>query len=232
LNTLVLTNLLEHKRLLVKNLEKPTVYYHRGLSSSKYSSLGHDDVLKIYRDCTMILDQYDILRQETIKLLQQSEEQTLWINNHFYLYENGIENESNAKLMPKLFELIQTLPNAINQNCIFGNCMLKCLQPAASSTTVAVAKEEYGLTNCRIRCHIGLQCVNNDEKLQAYISVNNKRLKIENNRMCAFNDSIKHQYVNNTGQKQILLTIDLWHPDLSETMRKHLTNIFHTNLSK
>ncbi|CAF1347624.1 unnamed protein product [Didymodactylos carnosus] len=234
LNTLVLTNLLEHKRLLSKNIEKPTIYYHRGLSSTLYY-IEHANLLKTYRDCAILLDKYDMLRQELIILLQQNNGK--WkidpINKRslFYLYENGTENELNCKLMPQTFELLQTLPNAIisNADCLFANVMITCLDPMILPSDT----QEYGVTNCRIRCHLGLQCIAQDsDNKEVYIVANKyKRLPLENNHMVAYNDSAAHQYVNNTNYKQYILTVDLWHPDLSTSMRKHLAKVFHSRLS-
>ncbi|CAF0923033.1 unnamed protein product [Didymodactylos carnosus] len=235
LYTLVLTNLVQHKRLLLKNIEQPTIYYHRGLSSTLYNHIEHKDVLKTYLDCKILLDQYDMILQEFIRVLQHDNGK--WQNDSIqkrsllYLYKNGVEHKTNCKLMPKTFELLQTLPNAIisNQDCLFGNCMITCL----NSVVLPTNEQEHGITSCRIRCHLGLKCtIQDSDNKQVYILINkHKRLSLENRHMIAYNDSIMHQYVNNTNYKQYVLTVDLWHPDLSSSMRKHLTNIFHSRLS-
>jgi len=83
-NSIVLTNLLEHERLLRKNVEKPTVYYHRGLSS------GDVILPKVYTDEQTLIEHYDELRQEVVKFLQK-QDSTDWTD--FYLFENGEEKK-------------------------------------------------------------------------------------------------------------------------------------------
>jgi len=83
LNSIVHTNLFEHDRLRGRNIEKPTVYFHRGLSS------GDVNLPKTYTDEQILIDQFDDIRQDIIKFLQKQDENLDWTN--FYLFKNGEE---------------------------------------------------------------------------------------------------------------------------------------------
>ncbi|CAF1135930.1 unnamed protein product [Rotaria sordida] len=219
LDSIILNNLLQHDRLCRKNDEKPTVYFHRGLSSN--------DITLV--DQQILIDHYDELRQEIIKYFQKNDN-IQWMN--FYLYKNGKENKINCEILPKLFEILHLLPNAIcinNQSCLFGNCFLTRLTlNDNNNNNNEEDKNKNGLTNCCIRMHFGLIC---DDQSFAYVLIKNqKRLPIENKRIISYNHALEHSIQNPNKKQQIFLTIDFWHPDLSSEMRKQLTSTFHTGL--
>jgi hypothetical protein len=215
LNSIIFNNLLQHDRLCHRNDEKPTVYFHRGLSS---------DEVKL-SDQQILIDHYDELRQETVKFFQENDD-IQWTD--FYLYKNGVEDIKNCKKFPKLFEILHLLPNAIcinNRNCVFGNCYLTRL----TSDDKEENENQSGLTNCSIRMHFGLIC---DEQSSAYALIKkHKHLLIENKQTTLYNDALEHSIQNPNKKQQVFLTIDFWHPDLAPEMRKELTSIFHTDLA-
>ena len=63
LNSIIHTNLIQHDRLCHKSDEKPTVYFHRGLSSGEVK----------LSDQQILVDHYEELRQEIVKYLQENE---------------------------------------------------------------------------------------------------------------------------------------------------------------
>lgn len=212
LDSIIHNNLLQHDRLCHKNNEKPTVYFHRGLSSGE---------IKL-SDQEILVEHYDELRQEIVKFLQENDN-IQWTN--FDLFKNGEENKDNCQKLPKLFEILHLLPNVIctnNQRCLFGSCSLTRL-------TSGEDENSFGLTNCAIRTHFGLIC---DDQSSAYVLINKlRRLPIENKRMVLYNDAVEHSIKNPNKNQQIFLTIDFWHPDLSKEMRKQLASIFNTDLA-
>ncbi len=215
LSSIIHTNLLQHDRLCHKSNEKPTVYFHRGLSSGE---------IKL-SDQQILIDHYEELRQEIVKFFQENDN-IQW--TQFYLYKNGEENSTNCKVLPKLFEILHLLPNAIcinNRNCLFGNCFLTRLTSEKNEDD----QPKNGLTNCCIRAHFGLIC---DDPSSVYVLLNkHKRLSIENKRVILYNDALEHSIQNPIKKQQVFLTIDFWHPDLSSDMRKQLASIFHTDLA-
>ncbi|UJR37993.1 hypothetical protein I4U23_030675 [Adineta vaga] len=212
-NSIIHNNLMQHDRLCQKNDEKPTVYFHRGLSSTQIQIM----------DENILLEHYDELRQELVKYFQENESIS-WTDLN--LYENGEENLENCKTFPKLFEILQTLPNAIcinNPKCLFGNCFL------TRSTSEHIQETSNGSTNCCIRMHFGLIC---DDQSSAYVLLNKrKRLPIKNNNSIIYNYALEHSIENPTEKQQVFLTIDFWHPDLSKAMRQQLTSIFDMDLA-
>jgi hypothetical protein len=215
LSSIIHNNILQHDRLCQKSDEKPTVYFHRGLSSGE---------IKL-ADQEILIDHYDELRQEIVKFFQDND-QIQWTK--FYLYKNGEENQKNCQTLPKLFEILHLLPNAIcmnNEKCLFGNCFLTRLTSDKNDKD----ENSNGLTNCSIRLHFGLIC---DDQSSAYVLINKrKRLPIENKRTVLYNDALEHSIQNPNKNQQVFLTIDLWHPDLSSAMRKQLASIFHTDIA-
>jgi len=215
LTSIIHSNLIQHDRLCHKSDEKPTVYFHRGLSSRE---------IKL-SDQQILIDHYDELRQEIVKFFQENDN-IQWTN--FYLFKNGEENTNNCKTFSKLFEILHLLPNAIcinNPNCLFGNCFITRL----TSDKNKDEENQYGLTNCSIRMHFGLIC---DESSSAYVLINKrKHLPIENKRIILYNDAIEHSIKNPDEKQQVYLTIDFWHPDLSLEMRKQLASIFDMDLA-
>ena len=215
LTSIVHTNLIQHERLCHRSDEKPTVYFHRGLSSGE---------IKL-SDQQVLIDHYDELRQELVKYFQEHEN-IQW--TRFYLYKGGEEQAENCRTFPKLFEILHSLPNAIcinNQKCLFGNCFLTRLTSEKNENNLS----EHGLTNCCIRAHLGLQC---DDQSLAYVLLNKRRrVPIENKRVILHNEALEHSIQNPANKNQVFLTIDFWHPDLSPEMRKKLASIFHLDLA-
>lgn len=215
LNCIVLNNLLQHDRFCQRNDEKPTVYFHRGLSSAEIT----------LPDQQILLDHYDELRQEMVKFFQTNEQIT-W-TNHF-LFKNGVEQEVNCQTFPKLFEVLHLLPNAMcihHPQNIFGNCLITRLTTDENNTE----ENPSGLTNCCLRLHLGLIC---DDASSAFVLLGKrKRLPITNGKTILYNDALEHSIRNPQEKQQVFLTIDFWHPDLSGDMRRQLTSIFHTNLA-
>lgn len=214
LSSIILGNLLEHDRLCRKSEEKPTVYFHRGLSSS-VSKLPDQDIL---------IDHYDEIRQEIVKFFQDNDN-IQWKN--FYLFQSGQEKKANCEKFPKLFEILHLLPSAIcihNQSCFFGSCFLTRL----SSDNNEEEKSQSGFSNCSIRMHFGLMC--NDESPAFAVLNKRKRLPIENKRAVIYNDAIEHSIDNPNKKQQVFLTVDFWHPDLSPEMRQQLGSTFRTDL--
>ena len=215
LNSIIHTNLIQHDRLCHRSEEKPTAYFHRGLSSGEVK----------LSDQEILINHYEELRQEIVKYLQENEN-IPW--THLYFYKTGEEQSENCRAFPKLFEVLHSLPNAIcmsNQKCLFGNCFLTRLTPEKNEDN----QLGKGLTNCCIRGHLGLIC---DDQSSAYVLVNKrKRLPIANKRTILYNDALEHSVHNPTNQNQVFLTIDFWHPDLSSEMRKQLASIFHVDLA-
>jgi hypothetical protein len=214
-NSIIFNNLLQHDRLCKRNDEKPTVYFHRGLSSTDIN----------LSDQQILIDHYDELRQEIVKFFQENDN-IQW--SQFYLYKNGEENKKNCVTLPKLFEILHLLPNIIcinNPNCLFGNCFLTRL----TSDKNEEDQNHNGLTNCCIRMHLGLIC---DDQSSAYVLINKqKRMLIKNKQVTFYNDALEHSIQNPNKNQQVFLTIDMWHPDLSDEMRKEITSIFHTDLA-
>jgi aspartate beta-hydroxylase len=70
-----------------------------------------------------------------------------------------------------------------------------------------------GPTNLRVRCHLGIKVPDGD----CAIRVGDETRRWEEGRCLVFDDYFEHEAWNHTDEDRIVLIVDLWHPDLSET---------------
>jgi aspartate beta-hydroxylase len=70
-----------------------------------------------------------------------------------------------------------------------------------------------GPTNLRVRCHLGIVVPDGD----CAIRVGDETRRWEEGRCLVFDDYFEHEAWNHTDEDRIVLIVDLWHPDLSET---------------
>ena len=214
LSAIIHHNLLQYDRLCQRNNEKPTVYFHRGLSSSTPT----------LPDQAILLEHYDELRQEMTKFFQANDSIS-WTN--LDLYRNGKEFEIHCQMFPKFFEILQLLPNAIcvqNPDCLFSNCFITVLTPEKQPEK----ENPRGMTNCALRLHFGLIC---DDQSAPYVLIEKqRRFQIKNKSFAIYNGALEHSIINPGERRQVFLTVDFWHQDLSKGMRDELTSVFHQNL--
>jgi aspartate beta-hydroxylase len=70
-----------------------------------------------------------------------------------------------------------------------------------------------GPTNLRVRCHLAIKVPDGD----CAIRVGDETRRWEEGRCLVFDDYFEHEAWNHTHEDRIVLIVDLWHPDLSET---------------
>lgn len=70
-----------------------------------------------------------------------------------------------------------------------------------------------GPTNLRVRCHLGIRVPDGD----CAIRVGDETRRWEEGRCLVFDDYFEHEAWNHTDEDRIVLIVDLWHPDLSDT---------------
>lgn len=136
----------------------------------------------------------------------------------FHLINQGIPIKKNCDICPKTYEVLQKLISRMNEN-VFANASFSVIQ------TGTVISQHFGPTNVRIRCHLGLRVSDPD---MSYITVGGERGVWETGKCLLFDDSFLHevQHTDIDNQARAVLLIDMWHPDLTETERDLVDNLF------
>ena len=105
--------------------------------------------------------------------------------------------------MPETTKLVEQLPLCAN----FGFVMFSGLEPRSHIAP------HCGSSNLRQRVHLGVEVPEPDA---ARIRVGEDWRHWSQSKTVAFDDSFEHEVVHDGEQERIVLSVDLWHPALSE----------------
>ncbi|KFB48520.1 aspartyl/asparaginyl beta-hydroxylase [Anopheles sinensis] len=172
-------------------------------------------------DLERVRTHWALIRDEGLKLLNAdgvfvNESENLrdrgdW--KQFELFSRGSRLERNCARAPLTCRLIeQHLPAA--RSCKRGQVKFSVMLPGTH------VWPHCGPTNCRIRAHLGLNVPDG-----TYIRVAEKTRSWENGKWLIFDDSFEHEVWHNGTTTRLVLIIDLWHPDLTESQRRSLSPI-------
>jgi aspartyl/asparaginyl beta-hydroxylase (cupin superfamily) len=132
----------------------------------------------------------------------------------FYLWKNGALVEENAALCPKTVEIMKKIPLLFcGQRS--PNVLFSILQPGAK------IPPHTGMVNTRLICHLPIIIPEN-----CGFRVGNDVRKWVEGKVWLFDDTILHEAWNNSDKIRTILLFEVWKPELSETERKLVTNIF------
>ena len=138
----------------------------------------------------------------------------------FHLINQGCFVKANCDRCPKTFDILKKLVCAMsNSKNLFANASFSVVQ---SGTDIA---PHYGPTNVRIRCHLGLKV---SDPQSSYITVDGKRGSWEAGKCLIFDDSFLHEVHHEDVEQEAraVLLVDMWHPELTETERQTIGNLF------
>lgn len=79
-----------------------------------------------------------------------------------------------------------------------------------------------GMLNCRLICHLPLIVPEG-----CWLRVGNEIREWEEGKLLIFDDSIEHEAKNPSDELRIILLFDIWRPELSETERQAISDIFN-----
>ncbi|KAH7729038.1 hypothetical protein AAVH_03411 [Aphelenchoides avenae] len=136
----------------------------------------------------------------------------------FSLVNQGAWQEAQCRICEKLTTLLHGL-DALIVDCLFGNVFISMLP---GNSTIS---EHRGLTNARLRCHLGVEVPKDPER--CYMMVGGEKFSWTEGRCVVFDDSFPHS-VSSRGCKadRIVLVLDFWHPSLAKAERQCLSRIF------
>lgn len=165
--------------------------------------------------------QWKTIRNEAVALIEDEDQgyfpeseglkdKGIW--KQFEMYVRGQRVDVNCMRAPKTCQLVENIPDAAG--CTRGQIKFSLLEPGTH------VWPHTGPTNCRLRAHLGLVVPANTR-----IRVANETRTWEEGRFIVFDDSFEHEVWNDSNAFRLVLIIDFWHPDLTESQRKSLTPI-------
>uniref|UniRef100_A0A182R0Y8 Aspartyl/asparaginy/proline hydroxylase domain-containing protein n=1 Tax=Anopheles farauti TaxID=69004 RepID=A0A182R0Y8_9DIPT len=129
------------------------------------------------------------------------------------LFSRGARVDRNCARAPVTCRLVeQYFPAA--RSCKRGQVKFSVMHPGTH------VWPHCGPTNCRIRAHLGLSVPHG-----THIRVAEETRSWENGRWLIFDDSFEHEVWHNGTETRLVLIVDFWHPDLTETQRRSLSPI-------
>ncbi|XP_052894755.1 aspartyl/asparaginyl beta-hydroxylase-like isoform X2 [Anopheles moucheti] len=129
------------------------------------------------------------------------------------LFSRGSRLERNCARAPLTCRLVeQYFPAA--RTCKRGQVKFSVMHPGTH------VWPHCGPTNCRIRAHLGLSIPQG-----TYIRVAEETRSWENGKWLIFDDSFEHEVWHNGTETRLVLIVDFWHPDLTESQRRSLSPI-------
>uniref|UniRef100_A0A0P6IXZ1 Putative aspartyl beta-hydroxylase n=1 Tax=Aedes aegypti TaxID=7159 RepID=A0A0P6IXZ1_AEDAE len=168
----------------------------------------------------LIRSQWTGIRDEGLKLLNSAgnfkdEAENLrdtgdW--KQFELFFRGYRIDKNCAKAPLTCRLVEQFTAA--RSCKRGQVKFSVMHPGTH------VWPHCGPTNCRIRAHLGLKVPSGTS-----IRVAEETRSWENGKWLIFDDSFEHEVWHNGTSTRLVLIVDFWHPDLTESQRKSLSPI-------
>jgi len=172
----------------------------------------------------LIASKWSEIEQEASSIFQQgyyvSEGESLQDKGHwsqFELFRQGRPNKANCNKAPTTCSLIKTIPEISSNKR--GQVKFSVMEAGTH------VHAHSGPTNCRLRAHLGLKVPpGSRSKLrvadQPYLSWQEGAIFVFDD---SFDHEVWHDHPNN--QSRIVLIMDLWHPELTQSQRQSLSAI-------
>uniref|UniRef100_A0A1I8A8V3 Asp_Arg_Hydrox domain-containing protein n=1 Tax=Steinernema glaseri TaxID=37863 RepID=A0A1I8A8V3_9BILA len=139
----------------------------------------------------------------------------------FPFVNQGVWQDEHCTICPKIAAILYRLKNLV-MDCVFGNAFISMIP------SDCVIDEHCGITNARLRCHLGIEVP--DDKEHCYMIVGGQKFNWTKGSCTVIDDSFPHS-VNLKGcsEDRTVLVVDFWNPQLKEKERECLHAIFSTN---
>ncbi|XP_055533344.1 aspartyl/asparaginyl beta-hydroxylase isoform X6 [Wyeomyia smithii] len=164
--------------------------------------------------------QWSAIRDEGLRLLNaagnfKDEAENLrdtgdW--KQFELFSRGYRIDKNCAKAPLTCKLIEQFRAA--RSCKRGQVKFSVMHPGTH------VWPHCGPTNCRIRAHLGLKVPSG-----THIRVAEETRSWKEGEWLIFDDSYEHEVWHNGTSTRLVLIVDFWHPELSESQRRTLSPI-------
>ncbi|XP_050076125.1 claspin-like [Anopheles maculipalpis] len=206
------------KKKLFLSLYQRSLYNVDGLRSRPFWT---EEQTTYATELELIRAQWQQVRDEGLKLLNSAgvfvnESENLrdrgdW--KQLELFSRGTRIERNCGRAPLTCRLVeQYFPAA--RTCKRGQVKFSVMHPGTH------VWPHCGPTNCRIRAHLGLSVPQG-----TYIRVAEETRSWEDGKWLIFDDSFEHEVWHNGTETRLVLIVDFWHPELTESQRRTLSPI-------
>ncbi|XP_049295812.1 uncharacterized protein LOC125770365 [Anopheles funestus] len=206
------------QKKLFLSLYQRSLYNVDGLRSRPFWTV---DQTTYATELELIRTEWKQVRDEGLKLLNSAgvfvnESENLrdrgdW--KQLELFSRGTRVERNCARAPLTCRLVeQYFPAA--RTCKRGQVKFSVMHPGTH------VWPHCGPTNCRIRAHLGLRVPQG-----TYIRVAEETRSWEDGKWLIFDDSFEHEVWHNGTETRLVLIVDFWHPDLTESQRRSLSPI-------
>ncbi|XP_035910498.1 uncharacterized protein LOC118511474 isoform X2 [Anopheles stephensi] len=206
------------QKKLFLSLYQRSLYNVEGLRSRPFWT---EEQTTYTTELELIRAQWQQVRDEGLKLLNSAgvfvnESENLrdrgdW--KQLELFSRGTRVERNCARAPLTCRLVeQYFPAA--RTCKRGQVKFSVMHPGTH------VWPHCGPTNCRIRAHLGLSVPQG-----TYIRVAEETRSWENGKWLIFDDSFEHEVWHNGTETRLVLIVDFWHPELTESQRRTLSPI-------
>uniref|UniRef100_A0A182YJ93 Aspartyl/asparaginy/proline hydroxylase domain-containing protein n=1 Tax=Anopheles stephensi TaxID=30069 RepID=A0A182YJ93_ANOST len=206
------------QKKLFLSLYQRSLYNVEGLRSRPFWTVEQTTYTT---ELELIRAQWQQVRDEGMKLLNSAgvfvkESENLrdrgdW--KQLELFSRGARIERNCARAPLTCRLVeQYFPAA--RTCKRGQVKFSVMHPGTH------VWPHCGPTNCRIRAHLGLSVPQG-----TYIRVAEETRSWENGKWLIFDDSFEHEVWHNGTETRLVLIVDFWHPELTESQRRTLSPI-------
>ena len=135
-----------------------------------------------------------------------------YLNNNwtaFHLVKKFQNVSENQQICPLTTNIIQNMPS------FFGSVFFSALKGGAK------IPKHTGATNINLTCLLGLKNLED-----TIFNVNGEEKKWGDHEIIIFDDSYEHEVINTGKSTRIILIIEIIHPDLNETEREILKNMY------
>jgi len=175
----------------------------------------------------------DEIRQELLAVLEQSEVFSPYVTGHenrplsdphgmlnnndwsaLYLWKDGDIISENAAMFPKAMKALAKIPIA-QIDGRSPNILFSKLRPHSQ------IPPHHGMINTRLICHLPL-IVPED----CGFRVGNETREWKEGKVWAFDDTVEHEAWNNSTENRYILLFEVWRPELTQTEKKLVANLF------
>ncbi|XP_006011394.1 aspartate beta-hydroxylase domain-containing protein 2-like [Latimeria chalumnae] len=204
-------------------IQKPKVFFVPDLPSTPYfpRDAQRHDVEVLERNFPAILSEFENIHRD----FGNGSLPKGWTANAtgtgawytYYLYNKGVCLAPNCRSCPRTYRILSCLRTFINSN-VFGNACFSVVSPGT------FLPSNYGPTNARLRCHLGLKIPPACE-----LVVGGEPQCWSEGYCLLVDDSFLHTISHNGPPEEgprVIFMVDLWHPNVAAAERQALDFIF------
>jgi aspartyl/asparaginyl beta-hydroxylase (cupin superfamily) len=154
---------------------------------------------EIAAEADVITGQPAVREAESMNLTDAGE----WHQYRLFLWGN--ESRNNTRRCPRTVEIVHSISSAAHA----GNILSARFAVTDPGTHI---RPHCGPHNARLRVHLGLKVPKGNS-----MRVCDEMLSLEEGRAIIFDDSFEHEVWNKSNARRIVLLLDVWHPDMTQS---------------